>query len=170
MQPNRSREACTSELQADTRTRYQSARHEFPMDTYRHRDKLASLINEVSHQCPANLSVTIESDRIDNENVHQFYHDNRVDWFMLMSETEGGVPVSICEAMSHGVPVIAASSGAIPEIVDSSIWDCCCRTTLTTTNFSRLSTDSSAAEKPREHCASMRVNVGATVSTRSNFA
>lgn len=83
-------------------------------------DKLASLINEVTHQCPANLSVTIESDRIDNENVHQFYHDNRVDWFMLMSETEGGVPVSICEAMSHGVPVIAASSGAIPEIVDSS--------------------------------------------------
>ena len=83
-------------------------------------DKLASLLNEVTHQCPANLNVTIESDRIDNENVHQFYHDNRVDWFMLMSETEGGVPVSICEAMSHGVPVIAASSGAIPEIVDSS--------------------------------------------------
>ena len=54
-----------------------------------------------------------------NEQVMQFYGENHVDCFISSTEEEGGCPVSISEAISFGIPVIATNVGGIPEIVNS---------------------------------------------------
>jgi len=54
-----------------------------------------------------------------NEHIMEFYSENYFDCFITTSETEGGCPVSISEAISFGIPVIATSVGGIPEIVNS---------------------------------------------------
>ncbi len=55
---------------------------------------------------------------VKNELVHEFYAENNVDMFINVSESEG-IPVSIMEAMSYGIPVIATNVGGTGEIVDS---------------------------------------------------
>lgn len=49
--------------------------------------------------------------------VHGFYREHEVSLFVNCSDTEG-VPVSIMEAMSYGVPVAARDVGGNSEIVD----------------------------------------------------
>jgi len=50
------------------------------------------------------------------------YAAGEVDAVLLPSSTSGpddeGVPVSLIEAMAHGIPVIATASGGTPELVD----------------------------------------------------
>lgn len=54
--------------------------------------------------------------RMTNPEVFKFYETNFVDCFLNLSESEG-LPVSIMEAISFGVPVVAPSVGGIAEIV-----------------------------------------------------
>lgn len=49
--------------------------------------------------------------------VMKYYATHEIDWFMLLSTSEG-LPVSILEAMSFGVPVIATDVGGVSEAVD----------------------------------------------------
>lgn len=49
--------------------------------------------------------------------VMDYYVTHEIDWFMLLSTSEG-LPVSILEAMSFGVPVIATDVGGVSEAVD----------------------------------------------------
>ncbi len=61
----------------------------------------------------------VESDfmgSLPNEEVIGFYREHPVDLFINASYSEG-VPVSIMEAQSFGIPVIAPAIGGIPEIV-----------------------------------------------------
>ncbi len=51
-----------------------------------------------------------------NERILAFYKENPIDIFINVSETEG-VPVSIMEAISCGIPIIATNVGGNPEIV-----------------------------------------------------
>ena len=51
-----------------------------------------------------------------NSEVHDFLKTNKVDVLLNTSESEG-VPVSIMEAMSYGVPAIAPDVGGIRELV-----------------------------------------------------
>lgn len=51
-----------------------------------------------------------------NSEVYNYYSTNPVDLFLNVSESEG-LPVSIMEAISFGVPVIATRVGGTPEIV-----------------------------------------------------
>lgn len=53
---------------------------------------------------------------IPNENVQEFYATHTVGAFLNVSESEG-VPVSIMEAQSYGIPVIATDVGGTAEIV-----------------------------------------------------
>jgi glycosyltransferase involved in cell wall biosynthesis len=53
---------------------------------------------------------------IPNEEVLKFYERNEVNLFLNTSSTEG-VPVSIMEAQSFGIPVIATDVGGVSEIV-----------------------------------------------------
>jgi glycosyltransferase involved in cell wall biosynthesis len=51
-----------------------------------------------------------------NDAIHQFFAATAVDVFVNVSESEG-LPVSIMEAMSYGIPCIAPEIGGIPEAI-----------------------------------------------------
>lgn len=51
-----------------------------------------------------------------NIDLMEFYSYNKIDLFINTSSTEG-IPVSIMEAQSFGIPVIATDTGAVAEIV-----------------------------------------------------
>jgi glycosyltransferase involved in cell wall biosynthesis len=51
-----------------------------------------------------------------NNDLLDFYRLNKVDLFINTSSTEG-IPVSIMEAQSFGIPVIVTDTGAVKEIV-----------------------------------------------------
>lgn len=53
---------------------------------------------------------------IPNKEVQRFYSKEYVDAFLSVSETEG-VPVSIMEAQSYGIPVVATNVGGVSELV-----------------------------------------------------
>ena len=55
---------------------------------------------------------------VKNEDIYDFYKNNHVSFMINVSTTEG-IPVSIMEAMSFGVPVLASNAGGTPEIVDN---------------------------------------------------
>jgi glycosyltransferase involved in cell wall biosynthesis len=69
-----------------------------------------------THTLP-NLSVTMHG-RVNNSLVFDFYKESPVDLFINLSESEG-IPVSIMESMSFGVPAIATNVGGVSEIVNS---------------------------------------------------
>lgn len=53
-----------------------------------------------------------------NQDIVQFYKNNNVKMFINASSTEG-VPVSIMEALSFGIPVIATDVGGVSEQIKS---------------------------------------------------
>jgi len=53
---------------------------------------------------------------LDNQNVYQFYKNNNIDVFINVSESEGA-PVTIMEAMSCHIPIVAPDVGGISEMV-----------------------------------------------------
>ena len=53
-----------------------------------------------------------------NADVISFYKNNPVSVFLHLSETEG-LPVSMMEAQSFGIPIIACDTGGVKEIVNS---------------------------------------------------
>jgi glycosyltransferase involved in cell wall biosynthesis len=69
---------------------------------------------------------------LDNQNVYAYYTDKSVDCFINVSDSEG-LPVSMMEAASFGIPIIARNVGGVGEIVDE-------------TNGILLSTDASPWE------------------------
>ncbi|MBM3185370.1 MAG: glycosyltransferase [Bacteroidetes bacterium] len=56
--------------------------------------------------------------KVDNEKILDFYRDNFVDIFISTSASEG-VPVSMMEALSSGIPVFATNVGGVSEIVNN---------------------------------------------------
>lgn len=56
--------------------------------------------------------------QIDNDDILQTYMRYDVDYFINLSDSEG-IPVSIMEAISVGIPAIARNVGGNSEIVDS---------------------------------------------------
>jgi glycosyltransferase involved in cell wall biosynthesis len=55
---------------------------------------------------------------VSNTEVHEFYSRNKIDLFLNLSSSEG-IPVSIMEALSYGIPVVATDVGGNREIVDT---------------------------------------------------
>ena len=55
-----------------------------------------------------------------NEKVLEYYSTHHIDLFVNVSESEG-VPVSIMEAFSFGIPVAATDVGGVAEIVDDTV-------------------------------------------------
>lgn len=53
-----------------------------------------------------------------NKEVLDYYRNNYIDCYILLSESEG-IPVSIMEAISSGIPVISTNVGGVSEIVNS---------------------------------------------------
>ena len=66
---------------------------------------------------PINITWNMTGSKTNTE-VKDFFKYNDIDIFINTSESEG-VPVSIMEAMSYGVPTIAPNVGGISEIVSN---------------------------------------------------
>ena len=58
--------------------------------------------------------------RVPNEEIMNFYQNNHVDLFVNTSEIEG-IPVSIMETMSFGIPAIATDVGGTNEIIEHDV-------------------------------------------------
>lgn len=56
---------------------------------------------------------------LSNEDVIAYYQNHYVSCFITTTETEGGSPVSVQEALSFGVPVIATAVGELVQMVDN---------------------------------------------------
>ena len=56
---------------------------------------------------------------LSNDNVYKYYEETNIFCFVNTSSSEG-IPVSIMEAISYGIPVIATDVGGTGEIVNSS--------------------------------------------------
>jgi len=80
------------------------------------------LFEEIKRQASAlNDHISIEfKGRISNEEVLRWYAETKPSLFVNVSSTEG-VPVSIMEAQSHGIPVVATDVGGTGEIVNENV-------------------------------------------------
>ncbi len=75
----------------------------------------AALQKKLAQVLPPNAQGHLEG-FIPNEELMRFYHQNPVDVFVNLSTTEG-IPVTLMEAASCGIPLIATTVGGNPEIV-----------------------------------------------------
>jgi glycosyltransferase involved in cell wall biosynthesis len=66
-------------------------------------------------ELPDNITTELMG-HVNNEKVIDYYKLNPVDLFINVSESEG-IPVSIMEAISFGIPVVAFDVGGVSEIV-----------------------------------------------------
>lgn len=55
---------------------------------------------------------------LDNSRIMELYRTTYFDCYLLLSESEG-IPVSIMESLSSGIPVIATNVGGVSEIVNN---------------------------------------------------
>jgi glycosyltransferase involved in cell wall biosynthesis len=77
------------------------------------------LLNEIkraSETLPSNVTVVFKG-RLTQESIFEFYLTTPVDLFINCSASEG-LPVSIMEAISFGIPVLATDVGGTSEIVN----------------------------------------------------
>ncbi len=56
--------------------------------------------------------------QVTNDQVHEFYAAHRVDLFLNVSDSEG-LPVSLMEAISYGIPIMATDVGGTVEVCNS---------------------------------------------------
>ncbi len=77
-------------------------------------DHIHQLAETFLHSKP-NVSYSFMG-QVSNTKILDFYRNNYVDLFVNMSDDEG-VPVSIMEAMTNGIPCFARNVGGISEIV-----------------------------------------------------
>lgn len=73
-------------------------------------------VEEIILRNSAASAVTMMGE-IANAQIMDFYQKNAVDYFVNVSSSEG-VPVSVMEAMSFGIPIIATDVGGTGELVD----------------------------------------------------
>lgn len=66
---------------------------------------------------PANISVTFHG-MMQNADIMAWYQRNPVDVFVHLARLEGGVAVAAQEAASFGIPLIAADSGGVRDLVN----------------------------------------------------
>lgn len=83
-----------------------------PNFSEKHYEELLAIINNNKNN---NLQINLMG-FVDNSDIMKFYSNNHVDFFINVSLSEG-IPVSIMEAMSFGIPVIATNVGGTSELV-----------------------------------------------------
>lgn len=78
-------------------------------------NKEQELVQYCSNKLPDNISWDIRG-WTDHETIMNFYRQETPDLFVNVSMVEG-IPVSIMEAMSFSIPVLATNAGATSEVV-----------------------------------------------------
>jgi glycosyltransferase involved in cell wall biosynthesis len=90
----------------------------FPMKWVHFGDgKEMSIIKELCASLPENIKVELKGN-VSNKMILDFYKSTSVNLFISISETEGGVPLSLQEAASFGIPLLGTSTGGVVEIVN----------------------------------------------------
>lgn len=79
---------------------------------------LMTEINKINDTLPNNIKVSMVG-QVTNSQILDFYKNNPVDLFINVSESEG-LPVSIMEALSFGIPIMATDVGGVSEVVNNS--------------------------------------------------
>lgn len=69
-----------------------------------------------TQKLPRNIQFTLHG-RIPSVDLYRFYRENPIDCLVNLSASEG-IPVSIMEAVSFGIPVIATNVGGTSEIIN----------------------------------------------------
>lgn len=77
-----------------------------------------SIIDPLITDIPKNLKIHFHG-QISNDELIEFYQNNYVDLFINLSDFEG-IPVTIMEAISFGIPILARNVGGMSEIVNES--------------------------------------------------
>ena len=54
---------------------------------------------------------------VNNTEIVQYYKENSVDLFISTSQTEG-LPISMQEAMAHGIPIVSTDVGGVHELIN----------------------------------------------------
>ncbi len=77
------------------------------------------LLKEIKKKVDSNLKYikVIFKGQVANSEVLKFFQNNEVDLFINVSMSEG-LPVSIMEAISFGIPIIATNVGGTREVVE----------------------------------------------------
>ncbi len=75
----------------------------------------AGTVEKLCAQLPPNVRWDLAG-HVENSALLAYYKTHHVDLFVSLSESEG-LPVSMMEAISFGIPVMACRVGGIPEIV-----------------------------------------------------
>lgn len=70
-------------------------------------------------QLPVNVNFDCRG-HVNNTEIIKFYQNNVVDLFISLSKSEG-IPVSMMEALSFGIPILASKVGGVAEIVIDSL-------------------------------------------------
>ena len=78
-------------------------------------ESFESLKNNSSKTLSGNIKCTFPG-RIPNSQIYDYYNKNNVNLFINVSSSEG-LPVSIMEATSFGIPIVATDVGGTNEIV-----------------------------------------------------
>lgn len=78
---------------------------------------LKSELISLGGKLPSHITMQLMGN-VKNKEITKFYAENDVDWFINVSESEG-IPVSIMEAISYGIPIIATDVGGVNEIVNT---------------------------------------------------
>lgn len=71
-------------------------------------DQLLGNMSNINYQFKGNYP---------NEKILEFYSNTQTDLFITTTESEGGNPVSIMEAMSFGIPVLATGICNLPNMI-----------------------------------------------------
>ncbi|MEQ8239493.1 MAG: glycosyltransferase [Cyclobacteriaceae bacterium] len=79
---------------------------------------VTDLRTSIEEKIPDNLTIDFKG-QLPNSELHHFYSRHFVNAFLNLSKSEG-IPVSMMEAMSYGIPVVGTAVGGVPEIVDFS--------------------------------------------------
>ncbi|MGC4377262.1 glycosyltransferase [Fictibacillus sp. Mic-4] len=79
-------------------------------------DLRTEIEEKAKKELPPNVSVEFKG-QLDNRQVYEFYKSHPVDVFINVSSSEG-IPVTIMEAFSVGIPVIATNVGGVKEVVN----------------------------------------------------
>ena len=81
-------------------------------------DSLSQQAEAVKRSNPS-VDITLRG-RVSNKQVKEYYATKPVDVFLNLSEIEG-LPISIMEAISYGIPVIATNVGGTSEVVNDDL-------------------------------------------------
>jgi len=76
-------------------------------------------VQVIQKQSPKNLKVFLHA-RVSNNTIHEVLAEGAFNCFINLSLSEG-IPVSIMEAISYGIPILATDVGGVSEIVKQEV-------------------------------------------------